>query len=260
MSLSAEPESARRPPQADAVAREGRDLTESDQSDAGRYSRMGFTELQRLLRKRRSDDAGSAGRVVVDTDELMSVLSRLQEATGLDVDTSALRRRLNDELRQGGGGRDRALGRMDEDTLDLVFLLFEHVLRGNDIPEALKSLIGRLQVPFLKVALQDKSVFDDKHHPARRLLNHLAEAAMGWERRSGQSFARQPLQTRTSGWWIRSSRGATGIRPCSPSWMSSYAPYLLGSRTQPSPGRPRFSRSWSCASASTVPSASSKRL
>ncbi len=189
VSLSAEPESARRPPQADAVAREGRDLTDSDQPDAGRYSRMGFTDLQRLLRRRRSDDAGSADRVVVDTDELMSVLSRLQEATGLDVDTSELRRRLNDELRQGGGGRDRALGRVDEDTLDLVLLLFEHVLHGNDIPDALKSPIGRLQVPFLKVALQDKSVFDDKHHPARRLLNHLAEAAMGW---GGEVDSRSP--------------------------------------------------------------------
>jgi hypothetical protein len=44
----------------------------------------------------------------------------------------------------------------------------------------MKALIGRLQIPMLKVAVLDRTFFGNKHHPARRLLNTLARAAVGW--------------------------------------------------------------------------------
>jgi len=44
----------------------------------------------------------------------------------------------------------------------------------------MKALIGRLQIPMLKVALLDKALFSKKTHPARRLLDRLAAAAVGW--------------------------------------------------------------------------------
>lgn len=140
-----------------------------------------FADLQRLLGRRRPAAAGRRRRTVIDTVELVAVLTRLQELTSSEAGAKALRPRLMNELHLGGKhSARRALGPVDEDTLDLVFLLFEHILQGNDIPDALKVLIGRLQIPFLKVALLDKSVFDDKNHPVRRLLNHLAEVAVGW--------------------------------------------------------------------------------
>src|SRR5690606_23738402 len=41
------------------------------------------------------------------------------------------------------------------------------------------QLIGRLIVPFIKVAMLDRRMFLQKTHPARRLLNSLAEACEG---------------------------------------------------------------------------------
>lgn len=146
-----------------------------------RAPEIGFVDLQRLLGRRRPVDVGNASRTVVDTTELVSVLTHLQEITDLETAEQALRPRLLGELHlEGEDAAHRALGPADEDTLDLVFLLFEHILQGNDIPDPLKVLIGRLQIPFLKVALLDKSVFEDKNHPARRLLNHLADVSVGW--------------------------------------------------------------------------------
>jgi len=40
-------------------------------------------------------------------------------------------------------------------------------------------VLGRLQIPTLKVALLDRTFFSSKSHPARRLLDRLAEAAFG---------------------------------------------------------------------------------
>jgi len=39
--------------------------------------------------------------------------------------------------------------------MDLVFLLFEQILAGGDMPDPIKVLVSRLQIPYVKVALMD---------------------------------------------------------------------------------------------------------
>ncbi|MDA0824309.1 MAG: DUF1631 domain-containing protein [Proteobacteria bacterium] len=65
-------------------------------------------------------------------------------------------------------------------TFDIVSILFDYILDDPAIPDAMKALIGRLQIPMLKVALLDKALFSKKAHPARKLLDALASAAVGW--------------------------------------------------------------------------------
>jgi hypothetical protein len=49
----------------------------------------------------------------------------------------------------------------------------------------MRALIGRLQIPVLKVALLDREFFTRKSHPARQLLNRLAATAVGWDAQQG---------------------------------------------------------------------------
>jgi hypothetical protein len=72
-----------------------------------------------------------------------------------------------------------SLGTVDSITIDLVAMLFDFIFEEVPIPAAAKALLGRLQIPSLKVALLDKSFFSSKSHPARRLLDLLAESAIG---------------------------------------------------------------------------------
>lgn len=83
------------------------------------------------------------------------------------------------ELRSGGF--TRGMDQLDDLMLEVVTLLFDYVLDDKAIPAAMKVLIGRLQIPLLKVAILDKALFARKNHPARRLLNALAGAALGWD-------------------------------------------------------------------------------
>src|SRR5690606_5883111 len=71
------------------------------------------------------------------------------------------------------------LNQMDEDVINLVSMLFEFILNDNQLPASMKALIARLQIPMLKVAILDKSFFGKEGHPARRLLNEIATAAIG---------------------------------------------------------------------------------
>jgi hypothetical protein len=54
-------------------------------------------------------------------------------------------------------------------------------------------MIGRLVVPFVKVAMLDRHMFVQKDHPARRLLNSLAEASEG---NSGETPAERTLMAK----------------------------------------------------------------
>src|SRR5438552_1533018 len=74
---------------------------------------------------------------------------------------------------------DRVTNPTDKITIDVIALLFDYIFRDPSIPESLRRLFGRLQVPILKAALLDRTFFSDKKHAARRLLDHLAGAAIG---------------------------------------------------------------------------------
>ena len=78
-----------------------------------------------------------------------------------------------------------SMGQMDAMTLDIVAMVFDYILDDRRIPDALKALIGRLQIPVLKVAMLDRAFFSQKTHPARRLLDALAGASMGWDEDEG---------------------------------------------------------------------------
>ncbi|ROR32060.1 DUF1631 domain-containing protein [Inmirania thermothiophila] len=86
----------------------------------------------------------------------------------------------------GGTPQMAALGGVDRLVVDIVAMLFDQILDDEAIPEPMKALIGRLQIPILKVALLDKGFFSRRSHPARRLLNGLARAALRWSEDEGR--------------------------------------------------------------------------
>jgi hypothetical protein len=59
-------------------------------------------------------------------------------------------------------------------------MLFDYILNDRNLAIPMKALIGRLQIPMLRVAVQDKTFFSKTSHPARQLLNELSSAGIGW--------------------------------------------------------------------------------
>lgn len=74
-----------------------------------------------------------------------------------------------------------ALPQPDEDVINLVAMFFDFVLDDRNLPVPIQALISRLQIPILKVALKDKSFFNHSGHPARKLINTIADASIGWD-------------------------------------------------------------------------------
>ncbi|THF62910.1 DUF1631 domain-containing protein [Pseudothauera nasutitermitis] len=80
-----------------------------------------------------------------------------------------------------GAGLGKVVAEADRIVLDVVATLFEHLFNSISLPPAIKSLIGRLQLPMLQLALNDHDFFAERDHPARRLLNLLALAGATWD-------------------------------------------------------------------------------
>ena len=66
-----------------------------------------------------------------------------------------------------------------EDVIDMVGMVFVYILQDRHLPATVKAVLAKLQIPILKVALLDRAFFAKKNHPARLLLNSLAQAGMG---------------------------------------------------------------------------------
>jgi hypothetical protein len=150
-----------------------------------------FDALRALLARRRPGRAArtDTGRVKVATAELLALLDSLDvvpdPATANPEAEILIRTRLSAALSTEDRPR-RALAEHDEDTLDLVFLFFEHLLAGRAIPDPIKIQIGRMQIPVAKMALLDKVFFSDEAHPARVLINDIGRAAIGWNDDDGR--------------------------------------------------------------------------
>ncbi len=69
----------------------------------------------------------------------------------------------------------------NRDIIDVVGFLFDYIFHDPAIPPRFRRIFEGIQLPILKAALLDPSVFTDKQNPARRLLEDLAVAAIGAE-------------------------------------------------------------------------------
>ncbi|MDO6444029.1 DUF1631 domain-containing protein [Marinobacter sp. 2_MG-2023] len=163
----------------------------------GGVSHATFSELSALLHQRGNShgtvDSGAEGEVYLDTERLMARLSEAQASCGQWEGNEAIS--LDHQLKsilQADNGQEASVGQVDNDVINLVSMLFDFILEDRQLHPVMKALIGRLQIPVLKVALSDKNFFNRGGHPVRKLLNELALSAIGWsEKRAGQ---RDPLR------------------------------------------------------------------
>ncbi len=159
-----------------------------------------FGSLQRLLdgrreHNRRSGDrpaasanhaaAAGATAAALSTDDVLANLRALQ-AMPVSRKPGQPRRSMSDLqdtlLRHARleRGPDATLVQEDSDTFELLGMLYNEIEREVQSDAPAGELLVRLQVPVAQAALQDRAFFVREQHPARDLLNSVAESGAKW--------------------------------------------------------------------------------
>ena len=157
-----------------------------------------FQQMRHLLAGRRQllgklvggRQANAGATAPVSTEQVQDVLGKLQQKAGTTVMVNGkqtqrtvthLKQDLLAQLRQSTPeGKSPALAEEDGDAIDLVGMLFDHIMKDVRPNSPAATLLAKLQVPLLRVAIQDKAFFTRQQHPARQMLNTIAETGAYW--------------------------------------------------------------------------------
>ncbi len=149
--------------------------------------------LRDLLAQQRahhgSNGAEPAGRTASE-DELQTALGALQHHLAQVTDKASREIRSAQRLREEllaqlnvdkpGGALHTELSGEQNDTVELVAMLFEQL--GQQLKQGgdAQALLGDMQLPVLRMAAADHEFFEKNEHPARQVLDAVAVAASEW--------------------------------------------------------------------------------
>jgi len=143
----------------------------------------GVQQLAGLFADGLSDDPGEQ-QALLDapvTPQLVETLSGLQTSNelfeaGAELSGEAFKARIKAQLSEREGAPAAGISQLDDETIDVISMIFDDLMSDGSLPNFIKALILRLQIPVLKVAIIDRVFFAEKEHPARELLNELTIA------------------------------------------------------------------------------------
>lgn len=154
-------------------------------------------ELQQMLEQTRKDrsrataslDAPHVHGETLGHGELVAALTLLQIASqetheailnAPDGLASGIKTQIVAQaMKLGTAGPGASPSDADANVLDLIGMLFEVIFKESHLTRAQRLTLSQLIAPMAKVALEDRRLFLQASHPARRLLNALVEASEG---------------------------------------------------------------------------------
>lgn len=152
-----------------------------------------FAEILLALENKQKELVGEAGDLGSNTMNMalgllqLDLLKKLsdtnakQDAGEPVLDPGKLKEGVLGKLKGlGDAASEGTIGQVDEVVIDMVSLLFQYVVEDKSVPQQIQALLLQLQVPYLNFAINDRSIFTNKEHVARQLLEKLAESSIGW--------------------------------------------------------------------------------
>lgn len=118
--------------------------------------------------------------------ELMNALSKLQHKIinnrndADTVDTDQIKRAIMVDMGSTHGGAiTKKVHVLDQRSIDFVGMMFREITEDTSISKVITNLLMRLQIPVIKVAMLDETLFSQAEHPARETLDLVSRAGKG---------------------------------------------------------------------------------
>jgi len=148
------------------------------QSGAVDENEQFLAQLQGLLQQSELIAPTGAGTEPVALNDLVSLVSSLQGEWGeQQTSEQSLLGLIQGKLQNSGNA---GLGARNQSVVHLLDQLFGRIRNEPGISKGIGQELRKLEMPMLRIALEDGSFFSKEKHPARQLLNQIAEASIGY--------------------------------------------------------------------------------
>ena len=118
--------------------------------------------------------------------EIIQALSNIQnqaqfnQQDGARLDGEAIKKAVLEAIaKTSGGAVTKRINQIAEKTIDFIELIFDAIVEDEEISDTIKALLLRLQIPIIKASMSDQEFFIYDDHPARLLLDNIADASAG---------------------------------------------------------------------------------
>lgn len=149
-----------------------------------------------MLSKKRNQWAGDGSNdgfteefsgIPISKEDLLAGLLAIQKEFSqfnqhLEASSSESPGQITEKIYQQIKQKDSNLKITDEQgsVLEAITMMFNYVLEDETVDPVVRTFLSKLQIPYLKAALIDGSLFFKEEHPARMLLNALSDAGKGY--------------------------------------------------------------------------------
>ena len=135
------------------------------------------------------------GKNCYERKEVVRALSNLQRkltslAEGVEnLTTEKIKQELLADIsKENGGVVDKQVNLLDERSIDFVGMMFDAIVDDETVSEIMTNMIKRLQIPVMKVAMNDNKLFEEETHPARATVDLLTDAGKGINTREDRLY------------------------------------------------------------------------
>jgi len=119
----------------------------------------------------------------------MQNLPQFSQPVEARFDAEAIKQAVLAEIaKTSGGAVTKGINEIAEKTIDFIELIFDAIVDDEELSDAIKMLLLRLQIPVIKASMADQEFFIYDDHPARVLLDTIADAGAGVTEHSDEMY------------------------------------------------------------------------
>lgn len=128
---------------------------------------------------------GAAGGAIASKAEVFEAVSNISSDTQINIETGyrelpAQVKSLAEKVAALTEMQSKALDNQTQNTVSLLSMMFDRLQSEEQIAAPIKPLIDELQIPILKVAVQDHEFFSNPDNSAQELINEIAQVGTQW--------------------------------------------------------------------------------
>ena len=195
-----------------SVAKQDSDSVQADMSNHNIYELVAeLRTLKRQLNQQGKGDAGSpiggsnvsevnsggaTKGVALTQNEVLQTLSRI-ESSCTELNRADFKELIYSSLANevDENGKVKVVAARENQIIDVSNSIFDTILTDVQIPDNMQNWLARMEMPVLKMAINDESLFVDRDHLVRQVVNKIAQLGIliGEEETEGTDSVRSAL-------------------------------------------------------------------